>query len=148
MGTPQTSLEHAADVLVVDDDIGICKIVSFALEDAGYAVYEAHDGLQALDRLRAHPHGLIVLLDLNMPRLDGWGVLRKVKAEARLAMRHKFLLVTASSEMLPSRLVNLLSDLRIPVLAKPCGLDRILDAVAHAASVVSAADIPGSATVR
>lgn len=147
MGTHQTPLEHASDVLVVDDDCGIRTIARFALEDAGYAVYEAGDGIQALERLRSHPQGFVVLLDLNMPGLDGWSVLRTVKAEAQLATRHRFLLVTANSEMLPTALVKLLGELHVPVIAKPCRLDRMLDAVARAASRVEATEAQDSAGV-
>ena len=146
--TIEASLEHAADVLIVDDNMSLRKIVRFALEDAGYTVYEASDGVEGLDRLRTHPQGLVVLLDLNMPGLDGWGVLRAVAAETRLATRHRFLLVTAESEMLPSLLMDLLTDLHVPVIAKPCGLDHILDAVARAATAIDAHEAPGSASAH
>jgi len=148
MRTHQSPLEQALDVLVVDDDASFRKIARFALEDAGYAVYEADDGMQSLQRLRFHPRGLVVLLDLNMPKLDGWGVLRIVKAEAQCSKRHRFLLMTANSEALPSALVKLLGDLHVPVIAKPCRLDRMLDAVARAASKVETSEAQGSASVK
>ena len=136
--TPESPVEYTIDVLVVDDNTGIRKTMRLALEDAGYTVYESADGVQALNRLRAHPHGLVVLLDLNLPKLDGWGVLRAVAAEKPLATRHRFLLLTAKSDTLPSTLTKLLRLLHAPVITKPCSLNRILDAVAGAASAISA----------
>jgi two-component system, chemotaxis family, chemotaxis protein CheY len=52
------------EVLVVDDYDSLHKVMRCALEDAGYSVYEALNGAEALDRLRAHRDGLVVLLDL------------------------------------------------------------------------------------
>ena len=50
------------------------------LEEAGYEVFEAPDGRAALDYLRTHPHGLGVLLDHHMPRMDGLAVLEAVSS--------------------------------------------------------------------
>src|SRR5262245_58413653 len=55
-------------VLLVDDDQAIRETLRFALEDAGYQVLEAADGIAALQALRATPTGMVVLLDLMMPK--------------------------------------------------------------------------------
>ncbi len=146
--TPETPVEHAMDVLVVDDNIGIRKVMRFALEDVGYTVYEAADGVRALSQLRAHPRSLVVLLDLNLPKLDGWGVLRAVVAEKPLATRHRFLLLTAKSDRLPSTLLRLLRLLHAPVITMPFGLNRMLDAVASAASAINAQEAPCHASAH
>ncbi len=58
-------------VLVVDDDESIRELVALVLEDEGYQVATAADGAQALGQVETfHPD--VVLLDLNMPVLDGW----------------------------------------------------------------------------
>jgi CheY-like chemotaxis protein len=58
-------------ILVVDDDESIRMVVTMALEDAGYDVVEATDGADALQVLeRTRPR--LVLLDMRMPRLNGW----------------------------------------------------------------------------
>jgi two-component system chemotaxis response regulator CheY len=59
-------------VLVVDDDATIRSVVAELLEDEGYVVDTAADGMQALERARAALPAAI-LLDLMMPVLDGWG---------------------------------------------------------------------------
>jgi DNA-binding response OmpR family regulator len=58
-------------VLIVEDDEALRESMAEILEDAGYAVREARDGREALDEAGEHPPDLI-LLDLMMPRMDGW----------------------------------------------------------------------------
>lgn len=74
----------ARTILVVDDDPAIRDSVRDLLEAEGYAVRTAVDGEDALDQLaQMQPPGLI-LLDLRMPRLDGWQFLaRRAGAEGR-----------------------------------------------------------------
>jgi DNA-binding response OmpR family regulator len=66
-------------VLVVDDEATVRFLLSRVLAHAGYAVDVATDGEAALDRIQASRPDLIVL-DLMMPGLDGWGVLERLKA--------------------------------------------------------------------
>lgn len=58
-------------ILVVDDDPAIRDFVQLALEDEGYDVIVAVDGLDALEAIRNRRPGLI-LLDMRMPRMNGW----------------------------------------------------------------------------
>ena len=66
-------------VLLVEDDLALSDVVSFTLRRAGYEVQAAYDGLAALELFEAAEPDL-VLLDLNLPRLDGLGVCRHVRA--------------------------------------------------------------------
>jgi CheY-like chemotaxis protein len=59
-------------VLVVDDDTAIRESVAEILRDEGYAVQEASNGQEALDRLRAEGPPCLILLDLMMPIMDGF----------------------------------------------------------------------------
>jgi CheY-like chemotaxis protein len=59
-------------VLVIDDDADVRQTVAYALEDAGYRVLLAVDGRDALDILFESEIPDIVLLDMMMPRMDGW----------------------------------------------------------------------------
>jgi CheY-like chemotaxis protein len=67
-------------VLVVDDEPDIVYFAQVNLELSGYEVLQAADGEQALDMARAH-HPDVVLLDVMMPKLDGWAVLEQLKAD-------------------------------------------------------------------
>lgn len=66
--------------LVVDDDLALADVVSFTLRKAGYEVILAHDGLVALERWRNDEPDLIIL-DLNLPKLDGFSVCKQIRAE-------------------------------------------------------------------
>lgn len=70
-------------VLVVDDDPHIRQLLVFALEKAGLAAREAADGEQALDAVAREAPDLVVL-DINMPKLDGLEVCRKLRAQGDL----------------------------------------------------------------
>jgi CheY-like chemotaxis protein len=86
-----------------------------------------------LEHLRASPDGLVVLLDLQMPGIDGMAVLRALATEPGLLARHVILVMTAYPErMLPLTVVQLLIDQGIPLLVKPFDLDTLLAAVHQA----------------
>jgi DNA-binding response OmpR family regulator len=70
-------------VLVVDDDADIRAFLEAALADAGYEVRTAADGVEALGALDGWRPGA-VLLDLRLPRLDGWGVCERLSARPDL----------------------------------------------------------------
>ncbi len=67
--------------LVVDDDLVLADVLAFTLRRAGFEVVLAHDGRSALDRFHNHlPQ--IVILDLELPEIDGFEVCRLIRAEA------------------------------------------------------------------
>ena len=68
-------------ILVVDDEIYIVHILDFSLGMEGYEVLTALDGEQALEKARAEKPDLIVL-DIMMPKLDGYETCRRLKADA------------------------------------------------------------------
>jgi len=65
--------------LVVDDDLVLSDVLAFTLRREGYEVVMAHDGPAALDRWQSDSPDLI-LLDLNLPKLDGLSVCRRIRA--------------------------------------------------------------------
>lgn len=65
-------------ILVVDDEKGLVKLIRLNLEHDGFEVFEANNGTQAMDRLRAVLPDL-VLLDVMMPDMDGFQVLRMIR---------------------------------------------------------------------
>jgi DNA-binding response OmpR family regulator len=67
--------------LIIDDDLALADVVSFALRRAGFEVIKAYDGQAALDRWQADSPDLIIL-DLNLPKLDGLSVCRRIRAQA------------------------------------------------------------------
>ena len=83
--------------LIVDDSITIRQMLSFTLKEAGFAVIEAVDGQDGLERLAAQRVDLIVT-DLNMPRLDGIGFIRGLRARATSKYTPVLMLTTESQE--------------------------------------------------
>jgi DNA-binding response OmpR family regulator len=67
-------------VLLIDDDASLLDLVALAFEDAGWAVLTAQDGLAGYDAIKAHAPSVVVS-DVNMPRLDGFSLCRKLRAE-------------------------------------------------------------------
>lgn len=76
-------LALAPSILVVDDSITTRSLEKSILEAHGYRVRVATDGLEALQLLRESPADMIIT-DIQMPRLDGFGLLEAVKADAKL----------------------------------------------------------------
>jgi DNA-binding response OmpR family regulator len=110
-------------ILVVDDDDDVRKMLVIVLAAAGYAVWEASDGLQALERARRSKPALIVA-DLMMPRMSGEDLVRTMTEDASLAG-------------IPVAIVSGQTSLRTmtaapPVIAqltKPFELDELLNVV-------------------
>ncbi len=69
-------------ILVADDEEDVRFLLMRLLGDVGYDVHLAGDGLEALDRIEAVKPDLMVL-DIMMPALDGWGVLEKLKGREK-----------------------------------------------------------------
>ena len=84
-----------AEVLVVDDEPEIRQILSYLLEFAGHEVRTAADGEEAVAALAEHAPDCVIL-DVMMPKLDGFGVLR-VRKERNLAPSARVVLLTAKS---------------------------------------------------
>jgi len=72
-------------ILVVDDNDDVRGMLAQALELEGYQVDTARDGVDALSRMRQSPPPRLVLLDLYMPRLDGFGVRKEQLKDRHLS---------------------------------------------------------------
>lgn len=66
--------------LIVDDDLALADVVAFTLGRAGFETILAYDGRAALERWRADNPDIIIL-DLNLPKLDGFSVCRQIRAQ-------------------------------------------------------------------
>ncbi|MDZ7697370.1 MAG: response regulator [Deltaproteobacteria bacterium] len=75
-------MKNGKKVLVVDDERGIRLLLSEALLSQGFEVREARDGQESLDVLKEEDFDLVIT-DINMPRLDGVGMLQSMKEGGR-----------------------------------------------------------------
>jgi len=69
-------------ILVVDDDLELSGLIGYALRQAGYLVIEAADGVAALEAFDRESPALVIL-DVNLPRLSGLEVCRRIRAASR-----------------------------------------------------------------
>ncbi|MBK8097846.1 MAG: response regulator [Planctomycetes bacterium] len=83
-------------VLVVDDEPFICRSLSFVLRKDNYKVVEARNGEEALEAIRLHKPDL-VFLDVMMPKINGFEVTERVKADPELRAT-KIILLTAKGQ--------------------------------------------------
>ena len=91
------SAQDRAVILVVDDEEEIRELCRVNLEFEGYEVIEAADGVEALAAATQH-HPDLIFLDLMMPRMDGWEVLRRLKERNETATIPVVLLTAKTSE--------------------------------------------------
>ena len=81
-------------VLMVDDESRMCKLVSDFLTRKGYIVIEAGDGEEALDRFYADKDISLVILDVMMPKMNGWDVCREIRKNSKVPI----IMLTAKSD--------------------------------------------------
>jgi len=83
-------------VLAADDDPDVLELVTFRLERSGYTVLQAHDGEEAWTMVRdAHPD--LAVLDVMMPKLDGFELVRRIRAD-EATKRMPVILLTARAQ--------------------------------------------------
>jgi DNA-binding response OmpR family regulator len=73
-------VNNGRKILVIDDEPGIIEIVEANLEGDGFDVISASNGQEGLEKIKNHKPELVVL-DVMMPEMDGWEVLRKVEQD-------------------------------------------------------------------
>jgi DNA-binding NtrC family response regulator len=113
-------------ILIVDDDVDICRNLSDILTDMGYQADLAHDGLTALGLVRQRPYD-VALLDLRMPGMDGLTLYREIK---KLRAGTVALLVTAYAG--PETAEEALAAGAWQVVAKPVDFPRLMALVDEA----------------
>lgn len=81
-------------ILVVDDESRMRKLVRDFLERAGFQVLEAGDGIEALDVFYDNQDIGLIILDVMMPKMDGWEVCREIRKESKVPI----IMLTARGE--------------------------------------------------
>lgn len=110
-------------VLIVEDDPALRELYADVLRDEGWLVQQAGDGLEALDLLAAGTPPCVVVLDLRMPRMDGWELASRLREHGL-----PFVLVAAHYRIQEeARNVGARWWLQ-----KPVAIDRLLAIVAEA----------------
>lgn len=92
-------------IMTVDDSPSMRMLLRAALTDLGYQVLEAEDGVHALERLDGIQPDLLIT-DINMPRLDGFGLIERVREQDRHRNLPILVLTTESSDEKKQRARN------------------------------------------
>jgi DNA-binding response OmpR family regulator len=112
-------------ILVVDDQQDILDVTSLVLSGAGYAVDTAGSGESALSALEQEPFDL-VLLDINMPGMDGWETLRSIRCDD--AMRDvRVVMFTVKGEIRDK--IESLQEGAVDFITKPFVVDDLIERV-------------------
>jgi two-component system chemotaxis response regulator CheY len=94
----------AKTILAIDDSTSIRQMVAFTLKSAGYAVIEAADGQEGLDKATASANVItLVLTDQNMPRMDGLTLTKQLRALPQFATTPILILTTESSDTMKAQ---------------------------------------------
>ena len=128
------AVPRAPLVLVVDDSLTVRRVTQRVLQREGYRVATAKDGLEALERL-AEERPVVLLSDIEMPRMDGFDLLRNVRADERLAGLPVVMITSRIAAKHRDYAIELGAD---HYLGKPFAEEELLALVARFAG----ADIP------
>jgi chemosensory pili system protein ChpA (sensor histidine kinase/response regulator) len=120
-----------ARLLVADDSVYIRQSLRQTFERAGYVVVEARDGIEALECLSSDQPPLVMLLDIEMPNLNGYDLLNILHSQPGFVDCKTILLTSRSSEKHRQRAMELGA---YAFLGKPCSQDVLLDTVFRALS--------------
>jgi len=119
--------KSAKTVLVVDDDQDIVMVLEQFLQEAGYKVDVAYDGLDALTRIRSHTYDAVVC-DMMMPRMNGETLYREVEHSAPW-MARRFLFVTGMARS--SEFSRFFTQTLTRSIEKPFHAEDVLQVIAE-----------------
>ena len=108
-------------VLIVDDEKDIVEFLGYNLEQEGYEVITANDGLEALGKMNEHPD--IVILDVMMPKMDGYETCTKIKSMEGCETIPVIFLTAKSSEIDEVHGLNIGAD---DFIQKPVSTKKII----------------------
>ena len=117
---------HPIKILVADDEEVIREIIAKRIASFDYEVITAGDGQEAWDKIVSHDPDVIIL-DLTMPKMDGWAVLARLRQNPPSKRWQPVIIVSAQSEFESFKKgVNMEAD---HYLTKPCRIEDILQAI-------------------
>ena len=118
-------------ILTVDDSRTMRAMLKSALETAGFEVVQAEDGIDGLEVLGGLDALDVIITDINMPRLDGFGFIEGVRREARLRAVPILVLTTESDASKKTRAREAGAT---GWIVKPFNADKLVDAIRRVAA--------------
>ncbi|MCJ7604699.1 MAG: response regulator [Dehalococcoidales bacterium] len=126
MNDTESDAERAGTtVLIIEDEADIREFISRVVELEGYRVLKAADGKTGLDLLREH-RVMLILLDLRLPGLDGWTILRDIKNDPAFSHIPVIVLTAIAETMQRKRTIKMGAS---KYLVKPLSANRLSTAI-------------------
>ncbi|MEL6131276.1 MAG: hybrid sensor histidine kinase/response regulator, partial [Cyanobacteria bacterium J06628_4] len=119
-------------ILVVDDSVNVRRLLALTLEKQGYQVTQAKDGLDALEKLDAGLNISAIVCDIEMPRLDGYGFLAKLRSHNRCSQIPITMLTSRTGDKHRQLAMKLGAN---AYFSKPYREQMLLDTLANAVGV-------------
>ena len=105
LGERSTSANNT--IMIVDDSLNARRFLALTLEQAGYQIVQAGDGQEALEKLAAGVSVYVIICDLEMPRLDGFGFLSQLKSNSQYRHLPVIMLTSRTGEKHRQAAINL-----------------------------------------
>ena len=122
----------ALTVLTVDDSRTMRDLLNAALRQAGFAVLQAEDGVHGLEVLQAAPRPPhVIVTDINMPRMDGFGFIEAVRADPE---RRAVPILVLTTESDAEKKARARAAGATGWIVKPFNADKLVDAVRRVAA--------------
>lgn len=126
-------------VLIVDDDVALCKLIAKTLREVGYQCLLAYSGEEALTRYRTAQPALI-LMDIAMPGMTGWDTTNAIRAEEAASGQHTPIIIMSAH----ARMFDVATEMQKQIdgyIAKPATSEQFIAAVTQ---WLGAPDLPTS----
>jgi len=120
-------------ILMADDEPEVLELMAKKIAQNGYDVIEAHDGQEAWEKIQTESPD-VVLLDLNMPKMNGFEVLKALRDHPPLGKWQPVIIISARGEL--EDIQQGLSLEAEHYLVKPCSVDNILKAIELVAKLI------------
>ncbi len=117
---------HPIKILIADDEDVVLEIMARKIASQGYEVITAKDGQEAWSKI-VNDVPDVIILDLNMPKMDGWAVLSRLRQNPPTKRWQPVVIISAQNELESfQKGLNLEAD---HYLTKPCQIEDILKAI-------------------
>jgi two-component system response regulator HydG len=120
-------MEEKADILIVDDNVSLCRTMSFVLGRQGYAVNTAKDGLEAIERVKEQPFDMI-FMDIKMPLIDGVETYRRIKK-----IRPEAVVMMMTAYAVEDLVQQALEEGAYGIVYKPLDIEKVVATIEEAA---------------
>ena len=113
-------MDKEISILVVDDNISLCRTMSFVLKRKGYAIITAKDGLKAIENVKERSFD-IIFMDIKMPLMDGVETYKRIKK-----IRPKAIVIMMTAYAVEELVQEALQEGAYSIIYKPLDIERVI----------------------